>query len=238
VPKLFIVKKLTLKEQDNNSVVCLNCGAQNAVGKEFCDKCGKKILAQSQSAEQKVSQQNTKETTIGGDDAPSVLSARRAQSLLEEDRSVDLSNESAEQLENQKRFQEMKKKVDRKNIKGAIYFVVVLAIMWLFVLIFKPQMPIMPYYLNIVLYGALSIASIIVLLFLIATLAKKSSPIPLAGRTPEETIKQFLNSPLHQIAPRFGEDWLESYVCLLDQLKNKERSFADFVKDMKKMPYK
>ena len=59
------------------------------------------------------------------------------------------------------------------------------------------------------------------------------SPPPLAGESPQETIKQYYNGLMIYLDIKSGkiesQKWLQSYICLLDQAKNIFKSYHEYI---------
>ena len=156
---------------------------------------------------------------------------------------VDLSNEKAERLEDTKnRFGKIWRKHGYRSLGlagGMMTFVIVVPTIVYFLGGFNYLKP--GYKTNnpmIYLGGCVVIGLAVWFLFL--TLSKLLyalkvilGPIPLAGRSPEETMQQFLEAQLSELILLTGKigtvPWLQAYVCLLDQAKDKEGQYDECI---------
>jgi hypothetical protein len=152
----------------------------------------------------------------------------------------DLPNENAEQLENTGRFKDITRKERGSRVIKSIGLIVFSGLMWLVVLaliIIFPNYNIVESMGSLIVIGGAVVLSIVSILNLIVALRSVKDPILLAGRTPQETIEQFLNAG-YSASDRVDHEehpWMEGYICLLDQVKLKEGSFDEFVKHMKRI---
>jgi hypothetical protein len=149
---------------------------------------------------------------------------------------IDLLKERAEMLEDtQRRFGGVWLKYGYKSlglaIASAAFFAVILIIGY-FVGIFKPH-NLVEYVGAIIIFGA-------GVFFFFFTISKALYAVriligtaPRAPCTPTETIRLFFVAPLQQMVIQTSQlgtvPWLQSYICLLDQVKEKEGDYDAFV---------
>ena len=156
---------------------------------------------------------------------------------------VDLSNEKAERLEDTKsRFGNIWRKHGYRSLGlagGMIAFVIVVLTIAYFLGGFNYLKP--GYKTNnpMVYLGGFVVIGLAVW-FLFLTISKLLyalnvllGPVPRSGRSPDETIRQFLEAQLSELIILTGKigtvPWLQAYVCLLDQAKDKEGQYDECI---------
>ena len=157
--------------------------------------------------------------------------------LITDKERIDISRETVEALENtDARFGRISTRHGYQLLargSACLAFAGLAAVMVLFV----------PYRnLNFVMAGiffAIGGAALLVLgvSFAISGLRAVFGPAPKSGRTPEATVRQYLEGILNGLAGHEPYS-LPPYVCLLDQLKQREGGYDAFVRSSKRQAEK
>ena len=156
---------------------------------------------------------------------------------LKEDKPHDLSIEIADRLEATKeRFGAEWRRHGLKKlaVAGAVFgFVAIIGVLaYLFGIFERTNNP-ASWIGSPLVIGAVVIAAVVWLWQVFSGIGTITSNPPLAGITPEDTIEKYMNGPIIRLVTLSGKfgtpGWIQSYICLLDQAKDRFDDYSQFV---------